>query len=162
MNERVVSDSGVIKVIIRALRDNSDEIPAGTAMWDRHLYLEAWRAGEVIAGVRNEVADHIPNQYEKEYWYSKCRMCMKYGLALGTFVGGRSSTTDYAFGAVQAVHLVLPDTINPKQALLLHTQVEAFGGEKAQQVALDWCREWAKEQRKVLVRFEDRYKGIPA
>ncbi len=161
MNERIVSDSGVIKVIIRELRDNRDEIPVDAPKYERHYYLEAWRAGEVIAGVRNEALDHVPPQYEKHYWYSKTRMCMTYGLALGVFVGGRSSATDYAFGAVQAAHLVLIDTMNPKQALLLHTQVESFGGEKAQQVALDWCREWAASKGKLLVRFEDRYKGTP-
>ena len=92
--EIVVSDSGVIRVVVRQLRFNYEDIPADAKPWDKHLYLEAWRAGEVIAGVRNEVDDRVLPQYEKDYWYSKTRMCMLHGLALGVFVGGRSSTTE--------------------------------------------------------------------
>ena len=61
-----------------------------------------------------------------------------------------------------AAHLVLPDTMNTKQALLFHTMEEAFGGERAKELALGWCREWAASNGRKLVKFENRKTGEAA
>ena len=42
--EKIVSDSGVIKVIARPLRDDIDDIPLTFMWWQRRYMTEPWRA----------------------------------------------------------------------------------------------------------------------
>ena len=152
--EKVISD-GVIRIIVRELRDNLDEVPLGLLWWQRRYQTEPWLAAQGIAAVRNAEVDGVTG-VPANYWYGKVTTCMEDGLALALFVGHRTDS-GYRYGQPASVLLALPDARDPARAVLLHHNREAFGGEEGERAMLAIAREWAgamgrKLQREVVTR----------
>lgn len=139
--EKVVYESGPIKVAARPLRDDLDQVPLGLLWWQRRYQTEPWRAAEGIAAVRKDDAEISGDP--KNYWYVKVASAIKRGSAWGTFVNG---------GSVSGVCLVDVDLADPARAVLLHLSHDAFGGDASRHALLDFAREWCRHQGRQLMR----------
>lgn len=140
--EKVVYDSGVIRVVVRPIRDNSNEVDQSLPSWQKVWYTEAWRAAEGVASIRDAAADGLQQQHELNFWFARVNTCMAQGLALASFVNG---------GSVSGVCLVLPDNMDPSRAVLVHLSKDAFGGEATERAFIDWAKQWAAERGRRLM-----------
>ena len=137
--EKVVSDTGVIRVVARPLRDDLDEVPLGLLWWQRRYQTEPWRAADGIAAIRKD--EEIKGD-PRSYWYAKVVSAIQRGSAWGTFVNG---------GSVSGICLVDVDLADPTRAVLIHLSHDAFGGDASRQALLDFAREWCRAQGRKLM-----------
>ncbi len=93
---------------------------------------EIWRVGELLAGIRDAVADGVVQSGEGFYWASKANWGIEYGMTRVYIVNG---------GAPAGAAIAVPDQMNPGKALLL--ACNSMWGAAAEAALLEDCKAWA-------------------
>lgn len=155
--EKLVSDTGVIRVIVREVRDNLNDIPLGLLWWQRQYQTEPYRVAQGIASALDGGAGRPATI---NYWYSKTKTCIDDGLALASFVGTKTED-GWKYGAPQSVLLALPDAMDRTRCVLLHSSRDAFGGEEGEKIMLGWAREWAAAMGRRLMQEKVTVEWVP-
>lgn len=153
--ERVIHDSGVIRVLMRDLRDNLAEIPLRAAWWTRVYEAEPYRFAQGIASAQSAgTGGETVN-----FWYARTSTCMRDGLALALFVGSRVND-EWKYGPPSGGLLALPDAMDRSRCVLEYVAGNAFA-DNGREELLKVGREWARAMGRTLVEKKVTVEWLP-